>query len=210
MICTEISQEELLELLSRQLGNNFMLDPAIEQPILHNTLETALERTGFCFKHCENKYYTRDGEPYFNPFHSGQYSIFLYFLSNTVWRDTGNSLLADKIYYLNKMLNALDLFYEVAMPDIFFLDHPVGTVLGRAKYGNYFTFSQNCTVGNNKGIFPTFAEHVTLHSGAKVIGDSTIGNNTVVAANTYIKDTDIPDGSLVFGHSPNLIIKDAR
>jgi serine O-acetyltransferase len=44
--------------------------------------------------------------------------------------DVANTTLADRIYYLNKALNGLDLFYEVEMPDVFYLDHPVGTVIG--------------------------------------------------------------------------------
>lgn len=59
-----------------------------------------MQRIEKCFAPNPNKYYSRDGETYFNPFHSGQYSIYLYFLSNEVWK-AGNSLLADKIYYLS-------------------------------------------------------------------------------------------------------------
>lgn len=87
------------------------------------------------------------------------------------------------------------------------LDHPVGSVLGRAKYGDYFEFSQNCTVGNNKGVYPTIGNHVRMKSGAKIVGDCNIGNNVILAANTYVKDTNIEDNSVVFGSSPNLIIK---
>lgn len=32
----------------------------------------------------------------------------------------------------------------------------------------------------------------------------------IISANTYIKDTDIPSGSIVFGQSPNLVIKTGR
>ncbi|TEB40985.1 transferase, partial [Flavobacterium circumlabens] len=35
------------------------------------------------------------------------------------------------------MLNSCDLFYEVNLPDIFFLDHPLGTVIGRGVFKNY-------------------------------------------------------------------------
>jgi serine O-acetyltransferase len=93
------------------------------------------------------------------------------------------------------------------MPDVFFLDHPVGSVLGRATYGLNFSFSQNCTVGNNKGIFPTIGKNVQMLSGSKILGRCKIGDNVIVSANTYIKDTDIPANSLVFGSSPNLVIK---
>ncbi len=59
-------------------------------------------------------------------------------------------------------MNACDLFYEVDLPEIFMLDHPLGSVMGRAKFGNYFAFSQNCTVGNNNNIFPEIGEYVTM------------------------------------------------
>jgi serine O-acetyltransferase len=93
------------------------------------------------------------------------------------------------------------------MPKIFFLDHPVGTVLGKANYGEGFTFAQNCTVGNNKGKYPVFGLNVRMKSGSKVLGDCMIGDNVIISANTYIKDMNIPKCSIVFGSSPNLIIK---
>lgn len=119
-------------------------------------------------------------------------------------------LVCDKLYGISKIISACDLYYEVEMPEIWSCDHPMGSVMGRAKYGNYFSFSQGCTVGNNHGIYPVIGEHVSMLSNSKILGNSHIGNNVIVAANTYIKDTDIPDNSLVFGQSPNLIIKENR
>jgi serine O-acetyltransferase len=104
-------------------------------------------------------------------------------------------------------LNAVDLYYEVVLPRIFYLDHPVGTVLGRAVYGDYFSFTQNCSVGHNKGVYPVIGENVRMMPGSMILGRSRIGDNVIVSANTYIKDTDIPSCSVVFGSSPNLIIK---
>lgn len=51
-------------------------------------------------------------------------------------------------------MNGCDLYHEVNLPHYFTLDHPVGSVMGRAEYGEGFSFGQNCTVGNNKGIYP--------------------------------------------------------
>jgi serine O-acetyltransferase len=92
------------------------------------------------------------------------------------------------------------------MPPVFFLDHPVGSVIGRADFGNYFSFSQNCTVGNNKGKYPNIGKNVKMMSGSKIIGNCKIGDNVIVSANTYLKDVDIPDCSLVFGSSPKINI----
>lgn len=204
----EITREELSALLRKQLDHLFLLRKGPEEQHLEVCIDKALSKTEHCFKHSSNKYYKLAEETYFNPFHSGQYCVFLYFLSHAIFQsDPAHRSLADRVYFLNKTLNAIDLFYEIELPDVFSLDHPVGTVLGRAKYGNYFSFSQNCTIGNNRGIYPTIGRNVKLLSGAKLIGNSTIGDNVTLSANTYVKDTDIPSCSIAFGSSPNLIIK---
>lgn len=204
----ELSRDDLIRLVEKQITTLFVFDRAREYVLLEEGVEIALKRCEHCFSYAKNKYYWKRGEVYFNPFHSGQYTIFLYFLSREIFfLSEGPNTLSDRIYYLNKCLNGLDLFYEVKMPAAFFLDHPVGSVMGRATYGERFSFSQNCTVGGNKGIYPTFGDHVNMLSGSKVVGKSRIGHNVIIAANTYIKDQDIPSCSLVFGASPNLLIK---
>ena len=202
-----IGEESLFELVKHQVVNFFMACPN-ELIEIKKVLHEVLKRTSHCFSASTNKYYHDNSGLVFNPYHSGQYAIFLYFLANQLWKTNPNSRqIADKIYYLNKTLNGLDIFYEVEMPSIFFLDHPVGSVLGRAKYGDGFSFSQNCTVGNNHGIYPEIGKNVVLHSGAKILGSCKIGNDVVVSANCYIKDQNVLDGCLVFGVSPNLIFK---
>jgi serine O-acetyltransferase len=196
------------ELVKRQLSNLFIYSPNDEDAALDAAMRNAIPRCVTCFGAVSNKYFQQDGRPCFNVFHSGQYSIFLYYLSNSLWAlEKQTRSLADRVYYLNKALNGLDLYYEVEMPDIFFLDHAIGSVLGRAKYGNYFSFSQNCTIGNNKGLFPKIGENVCLMSGAKVIGNCVVGDHVIISANTYVKDQNIPSHSIVFGSSPNLLIK---
>jgi serine O-acetyltransferase len=204
----QIDYQGTRELVRRQLAHLFTYDPAVDDAALDPALEEAIRRCGKCFGAIRTKYYQRDGQPYFNPFHTGQYSIFLYYLANSVWSlNPGYTSLADRIYYLNKALNGLDLYYEVQLPEIFYLDHAVGSVLGRARYGNYFAFFQNCTAGNNKGLYPQFGEYVCLMAGARVLGNAIIGDYVVLSANCYVKDQDIPSQSLVFGASPHLIIK---
>jgi serine O-acetyltransferase len=206
MMEIETGEAGLLALLKRQLGALFAFDAARETAALEAGARQGLARAEKCFAAMTGKYFRREGKVYFNPFHSGQYTVFLYFVSHAVWRG-GAPLLADRVYYLNKALNGLDLFYEVEMPDIFFTDHPVGSVIGRGRFGDGFSFTQNCTVGNNKGVYPTFGRNVSLMSGAKVIGDTQVGDNVIFAANTYVKDARIPSNSLVFGSSPDLVIK---
>jgi len=204
----EITRAELDALVSRQIETLFGFRQAEEREILRAGIAAALERCEFCFSKTRNKYYAKNGGTYFNPFHSGQYSIFLYFLSNSIFALYPNAgTLADRVYYLNKALNGLDLFYEVKMPRAFFLDHPIGSVLGRATYGEGFAFSQNCTVGNNKGVYPVIGENVRMMAYSMILGACKIGDNTIISAQSYVKDTDVPACSIVFGAHPNLIVK---
>ena len=203
----EIQKEDIIKGLVSQLTSFFSISDT-EINIINSLGETVFKRIEFSFLKNKNKYYSKSGEAYFNPYHSGQYTVFLYYFSNTVFKaDSGNARLADKIYYLNKIMNACDLFYEVDLPEIFMLDHPLGSVMGRAKFGNYFAFSQNCTVGNNNNIFPEIGEYVTMTANSMILGNSKIGNNVIIGAGACVKDQDVPDNSLVFGSSPNLIIK---
>lgn len=203
----EGGQDSLSDLVCLQISNLFFLSND-ERKIILEHFFNAIKRTAYCFSHSNNKYYHKNGSIYFSPFHSAQYSIFLYYLSNALSKSNLDStVLADKIYYLNKALNSVDIFHQVEMPDYFFVDHPVGSVMGRAKYGNGFSFSQNCTVGNNKGVYPAIKENVSMMAGAMILGNCLIEANTIVAADTRIIDTSTPPNSIIFGQSPNLIIK---
>jgi serine O-acetyltransferase len=201
-----IGRDKLNELIIRQLVNIFFLDHSEKESVLLSISE-ALQRSELCFIANTNKYYwDENGDVMFHPYHSVQYCIFLYFLSRVLFLNNHN-VIADKVYYLNKIFNCLDLYYEIEMPDVFFIDHPVGSVMGRGKYGNYFIFQQNCTVGGNHGVYPEFGEYVWMFANSTVIGNSKIGNNVFISATTYIKDQDIPDNTIVFGNSPNLLFK---
>ena len=49
-----------------------------------------------------------------------------------------------------------------------------------------------------------------MYGGSSIIGDCKIGNNVSLSAGTLVMGQDIPDNSVVFGHSPNLTIKPSR
>lgn len=47
-----------------------------------------------------------------------------------------------------------------------------------------------------------------MFSNSKILGGSHIGNHVIISANSYIKDQDVPDDTIVFGQSPNLVFKE--
>ena len=73
----------------------------------------------------------------FDVMHSTQYSIFLYFLSNSIWKNDQTRDVPTELFSLNKALNAIDLFYEIEMPEVFFIGHTAGIVLAKATYSNH-------------------------------------------------------------------------
>lgn len=166
-------------------------------------LEAAYKRALYCFSRNTNKYFKKGT---IDVHHTGQYAILLCYLARVAF-EAGDRETADRVYALNKALHGFDIFYEVELPNVFFMEHSVGTVLGRAKYSDRLFLGQNVTVGGNKGCYPTIGENVCLHAGCMVVGDSHLGNNIEVSAQAFIRDEVIPDNCLVFGKSPNLVIK---
>lgn len=174
----DLSMPELEIHVNRQLIN--MFGPCGD---ISPFLQTALKRVEKCFKVTRNSYYKSWRGGYFSPYHSGQYSIFLYYLANTIFQSGGDCKLATKLYYLNKIMNSVDWYYEIQLPEYFGVEHPIGSVMGRAQYTSGFFFFQGCTVGGDKGIepkYPKIGENVILYSNATVLGNVTIGNNVVV------------------------------
>lgn len=143
-----------------------------------------------------------------NPLHTVQWSIFLYVFSRELYLNDHYEL-AEKVFYLNKIMHSVDWFYEIELPVHFFAVHPLGSVLGRGIYGDFFMIYQGCTVGSNGrgGEQPQIGQHVLMFSNSKILGASNIGNRVIVSANSYIKDQNVPDDVIVFGQSPNLHFK---
>ena len=185
--------------VKKQLANNFEFDGI---DLVDNYFDESLLRFRKCLSRFNNNKYLNSS------FHLNTdfYAVFLYYLSNTIYKSEGKAEVCDAIYALNKMLHSIELFYEVQMPEHFRLGHPLGTVLGRAKYGEFFSVSQGCTVGNNKGVYPVIGNHVSMLMNSAILGDSTIGENCIISSNCTIIDQNVPDDSVVFGKSPKIEI----
>lgn len=199
----KIDLKMLSNLVSNQLKNIFCVDANVEE-----YQKRTIERLGNCFKNCGNKYFHSDGDWVFSPYHSVQYSIYLYYLAHTIYQIKGENDLSAQLYYLNKVMNSVDWYYEISLPDIFCAEHPIGSVMGRAEYSNRFFFYQGCTVGGNKGKYPSMGENVVMYANSTIIGESKIGSNVILATGTIVKDEIIPDNCIVFGQSPHITIKE--
>ncbi len=138
------------------------------------------------------------GRTGFNPAISWQYAIFLYKLSNKLYKAGVSSELLSPIFSLNKMLNGIDIFYEIEMPKNFLLGHTLGSVFAKAEYGEFCVFHHGCTVGQKNYTRPSLGEGVVMYPGSMIIGDCKVRSNTVLAPGVRLVDSNTPGDCYVF------------
>ncbi len=201
-----VTINQLSEYLTRQI-ELFYPDAMDVRTGLIKIMPDVVERLDHCFSHVHKKYYFEQGEAVFNHLNSDHYAMFLYIVSNTAYRQDFTQV-AEKAFLLNKALHGIDAFYSITLPDIFLFVHPVGTVLGNANFANFLVVYQNVTVGSDwEGIYPDLGKANVLYSKSSVIGKCSIGDNVCFAANTFVKNMDVPDNSVVVGSYPANSIK---
>ena len=201
-----ILKANIAETVLRQLKNYW---EEVDSDSIRAAVPEALQMIQKNYYEMPNGRFWNGKEVVFSPFMSVQWMNFLYRLSHVLYlRGGGES--ADQVYYLNKIMHANDWFYAIDLPVHFHCEHPLGSVLGRATYGDYLFVYQGITVGGNRRhgalYYPTLGENVMLYSNATVLGNTSIGNNVVVSSGTYLINETIPDNCIVFGRSPEITI----
>ena len=203
-----LSNQALAEYVTNQLNHFFPDGHPVQSRDVLQEIYTAEERIYHCFSNIRKKYFNDGDQVHFSHLISDQYCMYLYMLSNSVYNNSKNEHLATKLYYLNKVLHSVDIFYTTQLPEIFLLVHPLGTIIGRAKFSDYFIAYQGCTVGClNEGVFPTFEGKTIMYANSKVLGNSVIGDNVCLAADATVVNERIVDNQIVLGASPELILR---
>jgi serine O-acetyltransferase len=183
---------KLAEYIAIQL-NNIFPEHSIkdDESRIHPFVDKAVQRMQPILKSV--KLFQSEG---FNKFNSLQYATFLYLLSNEVWAAGSDTVMADRLFLLNRTLNSLDLFYKVKMPKVFFLSHALGTVLGNVDFGTNLVVFQNVTVGRVGSAMPKLGANVILYPGSSVTGNSIVGNNCVIGAGVSVDNMEVPDNTV--------------
>ncbi|MEI6032381.1 MAG: hypothetical protein WCQ20_14650 [Synechococcaceae cyanobacterium ELA739] len=187
----DLSTAELGRYVARQLEAFFPDGQSVD--LLQTGLDPALARLERCIASVR---LWRPGV--FDYLHSSQYCTFLYFLARELWLSAEDERLCNKLFALNKALNGLDLFYQVDLPDVFFIGHSVGIVLANASYASHMVFYQNCMVGKNHGRAPVFKPGVILYPHSAVIGGCHLGRGSVLSQGASLIDADVPADTIVF------------
>ena len=195
---TSLSIDEIADYTSRQLNYFFPDDTIVELKQYKYCLQLALDKLEFCYRHVVLKHYCNGTEAIFNHLHSDQYLMFLWYLSNSIWKERQDINLCSKLYYLNKSLHAIDCAYNTNLPDIFLIFHGAGTVLGKATYSDFLVVLQGCTVGAHKGSYPVLGKGVSLTANSSIIGKSTIGDRCTISTRTTIFTKNIAADTTAF------------
>jgi len=196
-----LTSAELSSYVCNQINTFFPDKDKAENSLIMPYLELTLERLYFCFSKICSKYYNNNGEISFNNRNSDHWATFLYFLSNTIFSEkNAYPFLCEKLFLLNKLMNGCDIYFEIKLPDIFLLVHPVGAVLGRAKYSDYLVIYQQVNIGSSSGKSPVLGEYLTLRPGSRVLGGCIIGNNCELGANSLLIDSNLDSNTLYVGN----------
>ena len=194
------TRESLLAYLTAQCAH---IVPDGRQAEFHRAadahLDEALERMHRCINACAP---WRPDQ--FNVLQSSQHAIFLYYLSNTMYRRSGETAQATRLFLMNKAFNGIDLFYEIAMPEVFYIGHSVGIVLAKATYGNYLVLYQNSTVGRHKEHIPVIGDRVVMYPNSAIIGRTVVENDAVLSQGCGVVNKRVPAGMMAFKNGSEL------
>ena len=84
------------------------------------------------------------------------------------------------------------------MPTVFHLEHPLGSVLGQASFGEYLVVYQGVSVGGDLKLrYPKFGDGVALFAKSSVIGASQIGSNCAIGSGVQLFGATIPQHTAV-------------
>ncbi|MBE5924472.1 MAG: hypothetical protein E7271_08400 [Lachnospiraceae bacterium] len=211
-----MSKNELKEYMRRQLNNYFPDNYDMVGNDVDIAFDLGLERLENCFKYLTFPAYCDDlGQTYFSHLHGDQYAQFLYYFSNSLWKTSENKPICDKLMYLNRVLNNFFFSYKGKLPDIFFLGHPIGTILGNAVYSDFLVVFQNVTINTSAdeqgNPAPVLGKGLFMGAGAKIIGNKPVGDRVSISVDTVVYDKAIPNDKVVLSDSEgNIVIKDRK
>ncbi len=112
------------------------------------------------------------------------------------------SLLYKILYKIIQILTGIELPCEVTVGRNFRIDHFGGIIIsGFARFGDNCVIRDGVTVGLRRvedPVAPKVGHHVDIGTGAKLIGNISIGDNVVIGANAVVLE-DVPSNSIAVG-----------
>ena len=132
----------------------------------------------------------------------GLHAILLHRLAHKLWV-WGLRLIARLVSHFSRLVTGIEIHPGARIGRRFFIDHGMGVVIGEtAEIGDDVLLYQGVTLGGTGGEkgkrHPTLADHVVVGTGAKVLGNITIGARSKIGAGSVVVKS-VPPHSTVVG-----------
>ena len=206
------SEKEFFDFLKIRFGTvGVDLDELMETGIIERSMQVSEKR----FSSLKTKYFLnpKNKKACFSATHYSGHALILYQIARECFL-SGRYDLAEKVYFLNIATTTADLHYEIDLPLRTGCDHPFGTVIGRADFSaeSMLFFNQQCTVGGNFDShghlkYPKIDGLLFLHPKSSLVGENQCSGIVILSNSTYVKNLGAVKDCMIFGESPNLIIK---
>jgi serine O-acetyltransferase len=143
--------------------------------------------------------------------YSGLHAVWSHRLAHKLFKRNW-LFLARLISQVSRFFTGIEIHPGAQIGRRFFIDHGMGVVIGETCIiGNDVTIYQGVTLGGTgkeRGKrHPTIEDHVLVATGAKILGNITIGKNSKVGAGSVVLQN-VPPNATVVGIPGKVVIKD--
>ncbi len=143
----------------------------------------------------------------------GLHAVWMHHLSHWLWLH-GMRFLARYVSQISRLFTGIEIHPGAELGRRLFIDHGMGTVIGEtAIVGDDVTLYQGVTLGGTgkeKGKrHPTLGNGISIGSGAKLLGNITIGDNCRVGAGSVVLRS-VPANSTIVGVPGHIVLRDGK
>ncbi|MFC4223107.1 serine O-acetyltransferase EpsC [Lysinibacter cavernae] len=134
--------------------------------------------------------------------YSGVHAVAWHRLSHALWK-RGFKFIARVLSQLTRFATGIEIHPGATLGRRVFIDHGMGVVIGEtAIVGDDVMMYHGVTLGGTTSKHtkrhPTVGDRVMIGAGAKLLGNITVGSDSVVGANAVVVK-DAPSGSILVG-----------
>ena len=132
----------------------------------------------------------------------GLHAIVAYRVANVLWR-MHVPFFPRLISQTARFFTGIEIHPGARIGGSFFIDHGMGVVIGETSViGDNVTIYQGVTLGGTGKEtgkrHPTLGDNIVVGTGAKILGNITVGNNSYIGANAVVLKS-VPPNSTVVG-----------
>lgn len=143
----------------------------------------------------------------------GLHAIVAYRLSHFLWK-YNFPFSARLVSQIARLFTGIEIHPGARIGCGLFIDHGMGVVVGEtAIIGNNVTLFQGVTLGGTGKEtgkrHPTLGDHIVVGTGAKVLGNIMVGNNSYIGANAVVIH-DVPPNATVVGVPGHVTKQDGK